>query len=116
MYYTAVASPRVCCATILIHKLTAASGSELARARLRFNMLVLLLLLLLLLLVCATVCGSAALCGSASGSVLAMRAAVCGSALGRVCMAVRAAVCGCAALCGSAQQFAAVRATLCGSV
>jgi len=66
MYYTAVASPCVCCATILIHVLTAAS-SELARARLRFVMLV--LLLLLLLLVCATVCGSAALCGSASGSL-----------------------------------------------
>ena len=66
MYYTAVASPRVCCARILIHILTAAS-SELTRAWLRFNML--LLLLLLLLLVCATVCGSAALCGSASGSL-----------------------------------------------
>jgi hypothetical protein len=55
---------------ILLHILTAAS-SELARARLRFNMIVLLLLLLslLLLLVCATVCGSAALCGSASGGL-----------------------------------------------
>jgi len=31
-------------------------------------------------------------------------------------MAVHAAVCGCAALCGSAQQFAAVRAAVCGSV
>ena len=62
MYYPAVASPRVCCATIRIHILTAASN-DLTRARLRFNMLVLLLLLLsLLLLVCATVCGSAALC------------------------------------------------------
>jgi hypothetical protein len=45
-----------------------AASSELARARLSFNMLV-LLLLLLLLLVCATVCGSAALSGSASGSL-----------------------------------------------
>jgi hypothetical protein len=83
MYYTAVASPLVCCATIIIYILTAAS-SELANARLRFNMLVLSLLLLsLLLVVCATVCSSAALCGSASGSlwqcarsVLAVRAAV----------------------------------------
>ena len=41
---------------------------------------------------CAKVCGSAALCGSATGSMLAVRAAVCNSALGRVCMAVRRAV------------------------
>jgi hypothetical protein len=69
MYYTAVASLRVCCATIIIHILTTGS-SELARARLRFKMLVLLLLLLsLVILVCTTVCGSAALCGSASGSL-----------------------------------------------
>ena len=47
---------------------------------------------------------------------VAMRTAVCSSTLGRVCMAVRAAVCGCAALCGSAQQYAAVRAAVCGRV
>jgi hypothetical protein len=78
MYQNAVASPGVCCATILIHILTAVS-SELAHARLRFNMLV----LLLLLLVCATVCGSAALCGSASGSLWQCA---------RQCAAVRVAV------------------------
>ena len=61
-------------------------------------------------------CGTAALCGRASDSVLTVRAAVCSSAPGRVCMTVRAAVCGCAALCCSAQQYAAVRAAVCGSV
>ena len=46
---------------------------------------------------CAKVCGSAALCGSASGSMLAVRAAVCSSRhlVGYVCMAVRVAVCAC---------------------
>ena len=108
MYYTAVASPRVCCATILIHIFTAAS-SELTHAWLRFNMLVLLLLLLLLLLVvCATVCGSEAPCGSASGSLwlcarhcAAVHLVVYVWQCARQCAAVRH----CAAVCNSMRQF-----------
>ena len=121
MYYTAVASPRVCCATIIIHTLTAAS-SELARARLRFNMLVLLLLLLLLLVVvvCATVCGSAELCGRASGSVLAVRAAVCNSKCTWSCMygSARGSVRHrhCAAVRNSMRQCVRQYAAVCGSV
>jgi|AntAceMinimDraft_11_1070367.scaffolds.fasta_scaffold639828_1 hypothetical protein len=60
---------------ILLHILTAAS-SELARARLRFNMLVLFLLLLLLLLLVGGAAVRVAVCGCAHGSVLAVRAAV----------------------------------------
>jgi hypothetical protein len=59
------------------------------------------------------VCVSAAPSGSSSGGI---RAAVCNSALGRVCMAVGAAVCGCAALCGIVRHCAAVRAAVSGSV
>jgi len=116
MYYTAVASPCVCCARILIHILTAAS-SELTCAWLHFNML--LLLLLLLLLVCATVCGSAAPCGSASGSLwlcarqcAAVHLVVYVWQCARQCAAVRH----CAAVRNSMRQCVRQCAVVCGSV
>ena len=56
MYYAAVASPRVCCATIRIHVLTAAS-SELARAWLRFCYACIIVIVIVIIIISVWQCG-----------------------------------------------------------
>ena len=101
MYYTAVASPRVCCATIRIHVLTAAS-SELARARLRFCYACIIIVII-------SMCDSVRQCSTVrqgEWQFVAVRTAVCSSALAVVyvwqCARQCAAVRHCATVCGSA--------------
>ena len=103
MYYTAVASPRVCCATILIHVLTAAS-SELARARLRFCYACIIIVIVII-----SMCDSVRQCSTVrqcEWQFVAVRTAVCGSALAVVY------VWQCARQCAAVRHCAAVRNSL----
>jgi len=96
---------------IRIHVLTAAS-SELARARLRFCYACIIIVIVII-----SMCDSVRQCSTVrqgEWQFVAVRTAVCSSALAVVYVWQCARQC--AALCGSAQQFAAVRAAVYGSV
>jgi hypothetical protein len=87
MYYTAVASPRVCCATIIIHILTAAS-SELARARLRFIIIVIVIIIIISMCDSVRQCSAVRQC---EWQFVAVRTAVC-SQCARHCVTVHLVV------------------------
>jgi len=78
MYYTAVASPRVCCATIQIHVLTAAS------LRSRSVTLLLCLYFFIIVIIIISMCNSVRHCSTVQQGewqLVAVRTAVCSSAL-----------------------------------
>jgi hypothetical protein len=118
MYYPAVASPRVRCATIRIHILTAASR-ELARAQLRFCYACVIIVIVIIII---TMCDSVRHCSTVrqgEWQFVAVRMAVCSSALAvvyvRQCMWQCAAVRHCAAVRNSLRQCVRQYAAVCGS-